>query len=74
MTARKLAPVPLTQAIDVAETRWAASELTSLIERLGEHTVPGIVLRQAQQELASLIRGTDEEKTIVGPLRLRRAA
>jgi len=61
-------------AIDSNEIRWAASELAGLVERLGSDSVAGLVIRQAQQELQSLVREQHDDAKVVGPLRLRRAA
>ena len=64
-------------AIDSNEVRWAVDELAGLIAQVGSDSVAGLVLRQAQQELRSLVRGasaSNEAATVVGPLRVRRAA
>jgi hypothetical protein len=63
-------PFP-TPTIDPAEARLAADELAALIQRVGPDSVPGLILRQAQQELQSLLRGSPE---VVGPVRVRVAA
>jgi hypothetical protein len=58
--------------IDTAEARWAAEQLGSLIARLGDDSVAGIILAQARQELTSLIPNAGAE--VIGPLRIRLAA
>jgi hypothetical protein len=58
--------------IDTAEARWAAEQLGLLIERVGGDSVTGIILRQARQELTSLIPNAGAE--VIGPLRIRLAA
>ncbi len=61
--------------IDAAEARWAADELAGLLRRIGPDSVVGLVLRQAQQELRSLVGSADaEDRTVLGPFRLHRAA
>ena len=62
-------PFP-TPTIDPAEARLAVDELAGLIQRVGPGSVPGLILRQAQQELQSLLRGAE----VVGPVRVRVAA
>ncbi|OWK47412.1 hypothetical protein [Fimbriiglobus ruber] len=61
-------------AVDVSEARWAVDELAGLIQQVGECSVSGLVLRQAQQELRSLIRSTETTGKVVGPLRIHVAA
>lgn len=59
--------------IDPAEARWAADALAALIARAGPESVVGLVLKQTQQELRSLVR-SDEPARVVGPVRVRVAA
>jgi hypothetical protein len=63
---------PTSPTIDTAEARWAADQLGALIARVGDDSVAGLILRQARQELASLLQSTGGE--VIGPLRLRLAA
>jgi len=57
------------------DCRWALAELADLIDRAGPDTIAGMVLRQAQQELRSvLVEAAAPAARVVGPLRLRRAA
>lgn len=59
--------------IDAAEARWAADELAALLARIGPDSVAGLVLRQAERELRSLV--PDARPTeVVGPIRIRMAA
>jgi len=63
--------------IDSNEVRWAVDELEGLIAQVGTDSVAALVLRQAQQELQSLVRsvGASNDATkVVGPLRVRRVA
>ncbi|MFO0849356.1 MAG: hypothetical protein U0871_12500 [Gemmataceae bacterium] len=60
-------------SIDPAEARWAADELAALIRQAGPESVVGLVLKQAQRELRSLV-GAAEPAQLVGPVRLRVAA
>lgn len=61
--------------IDVGEARWAADQLLALIEQVGEESITGSVLQQAQRELNSLVRSADPQgTTVLGPIRLRQAA
>lgn len=64
--------VPAGPTIDAAEARWASEQLAVLITRVGEDSVTGLILRQARQELASLVHSATGE--VVGPLRVRLAA
>lgn len=59
--------------IDAAEARWAADELAGLIARVGRDSVAALVLRQAEQELRSILPDP-EPGEVVGPLRIRVAA
>lgn len=63
---------PAAAPIDAAEARWASEQLGALIARVGDDSVAGLILRQARQELASLVRSAGGE--VVGPLRVRVAA
>ena len=63
---------PTSPTIDAAEARWAADQLGALIARVGDDSVAGLILRQARQELASLLQSADGE--VIGPLRIRLAA
>ena len=65
-------PFPAAPTIDAAEARWASEELRLLIARVGDDSVTGLILRQARQELASLVQSAGSE--VVGPLRVRVAA
>ena len=59
--------------IDAAEARWAADELAGLIARVGPDSVAGLVLRQAERELRSLVPDPRPGE-VVGPFRVRVAA
>ena len=59
--------VPEVPAIDASEARWAAAELTVMIEKLGPDSPVAMVLRQARRELASL---APPPATVVGPFRV----
>ena len=59
--------------IDVAEARWAADELAGLLARVGPDSVAGLVLRQAERELRSLVPNARPAE-VVGPIRIRMAA
>jgi hypothetical protein len=64
----------LAPALDAAEARWAADELTGLIARVGSDSVAGMILTHAQQELRSVVRSASARPEVVGPLRIHRAA
>jgi len=66
------ATLPASPTIDAAEARWASEQLGALIARMGDDSVTGLILRQARQELASLVQSAGGE--VVGPLRVRLAA
>ena len=54
---------------------WALAELDDLIGRADAEGVAGMILRQAQRELRSVLVGaTTPAARVVGPLRIRRAA
>ncbi len=72
VTAPTTLPLP-SPTIDAAEARWAADELAGLIARVGPDSVAGLVLRNAERELRSLVPG-GEPAEVVGPLRFRVAA
>jgi hypothetical protein len=59
--------------IDPAQARWAADELAALIQRAGPESVVGLVLKQTQRELRSLVNGAEAGR-VVGPTRVRVAA
>jgi hypothetical protein len=59
--------------IDAAEARWAADELAGLIARVGRDSIAGLVLRQAEQELRSILPDARPGE-VVGPIRVRVAA
>lgn len=59
--------------IDVAEARWAADELAALLARVSPDSVAGLVLRQAERELRSLVPDAQSGE-VLGPLRIRMAA
>jgi hypothetical protein len=65
-------PFPAAPTIDAAEARWASDQLGALIANVGDDSVAGLILRQARQELASLVQSAGGE--VVGPLRVRVAA
>ena len=65
-------PFPAAPTIDTAEARWASEQLAALIARVGDDSGAGLILRQARQELASLVQSAAGE--VVGPLRVRAAA
>ena len=46
-------------AIDAAEARWVASELTAILNRLEIDSPAGLILRQARRELQSLIHSAE---------------
>jgi hypothetical protein len=62
--------------IDAAEARRAADELAGLIARVGPDSVAGLVLRNAERELRSLIPdgAAAAAGEVVGPFRVRAAA
>ncbi len=72
VTAPTTLPLP-SPTIDAAEARWAADELAGLIARVGPDSVAGLVLRNAERELRSLVPAA-EPAEVVGPLRIRVAA
>jgi hypothetical protein len=57
---------------EAAACRWASAELADLIDRAGPDSLAGMVLRQAQRELASVAR--QAAPRVVGPLKIHRAA
>ena len=59
---------PEAPTIDVSEARWAAEELSALIEKLGPDSTVGMVLRQARREVGSLVRNAPA--VVVGPFRV----
>lgn len=62
---------------DSNDARRASEEIASLIHRIGANSITGMVLRQTQQELQSLIRSIESDGksgTVVGPLRISVAA
>ena len=62
---------------DSTDARRAADEIANLIRRIGANSITGMVLRQTQQELQSLIRSIESDGksgTVVGPLRISVAA
>ena len=57
------------------DCRWALAELADLIDRAGPDSIAGMILRQAQQELRSvLVESAAPGVRVVGPLRISRAA
>ena len=60
-------PMP---TVETAPVRAAAAGLADLIQRVGPDTVAGLILAQAQRELASLSRA-GAAGTVTGPHRLR---
>lgn len=66
-------PFPAAPSIDTPEARWAAGELAGLIRRVSPDSVAGMILRQAQRELESLVRSgaADAPATVAGPFRVR---
>jgi len=60
--------VPEAPTIDASEARWAADELTALIRKLGPDSPVSLVLRQARQELFSLVQSSGP--AVVGPFRI----
>ena len=57
------------------DCRWAFAELADLIDRAGPDSIAGMILRQAQQELRSvLVESAAPGVRVVGPLRISRAA
>ena len=72
--AARLAAYSLT-ADDNTEAGWAASEVGVLIRQVGETTIAGMILRQAQRELMSLSAPSEQPAArVVGPFRLPKAA
>jgi hypothetical protein len=65
---------PASPAIDATQTRWAAEQLADLIRHVGTDSVTGLILRQAQHELQSLIPRAGAAAEVVGPVRLRAVA
>ena len=65
-------PLP-SPTIDAAEARWAADELAALLARVAPGSVAGLVLRQAERELRSLVPDAPPGE-VVGPIRIRVAA
>ena len=63
---------PAAPTIDTAEARWASEQLGALIARVGDDSITGLILRQARQELVSLVPSAGGE--VVGPFRIRAAA
>ncbi len=63
-------PMPTTEAGPI---RTAAAGLADLIHTVGPDTVAGLILTQAQRELASLSRAP-AAGTVTGPYRLRAVA
>ena len=66
-------PFPNAPTIDATEARWAAGELAGLIRRVSPDSVAGLILRQAHQELESMVR-SGEPARVVGPVRVRAVA
>jgi hypothetical protein len=66
--------LPIAPSIDTAEARWAADELSGLLNRVDDDSVAAMILRQAQRELYSLVPGGQPAAEVVGPFRLRIAA
>ena len=60
--------VPEAPTIDVSEARWASDELAALIRKLGPDSPVSLVLRQARQELSSLMQSSGP--AVVGPFRI----
>ena len=60
--------VPEAPTIDVSEARWASDELAALIRKLGPDSPVSLVLRQARQELSSLVQSPGA--AVVGPFRI----
>lgn len=62
--------------VDQDQARWAAWELSHLIARVGEESVAGMVLRNARQELSSLVGDmpTSTRTQDESPVRIRTAA
>jgi len=60
--------VPEIPTIDVSEARWASDELAALIRKLGPDSPVSLVLRQARQELSSLMQSSGP--AVVGPFRI----
>ena len=60
--------VPEAPTIDVSEARWASDELAALIRKLGPDSPVSLVLRQARQELSSLVQSPGP--AVVGPFRI----
>ena len=53
-------PVALSgPSIDAAEARWAASEISALLNQLELDSPTGLILRQARRELQSLIHSAE---------------
>lgn len=69
-------PFPSAPMIDATEARWAASEIANLIRCVSAESVAGLILRQAQQELESLVRSgvAGTPSTVTGPFRVRSVA
>ena len=60
--------VPEAPTIDASEARWASDELAALIRKLGPDSPVSLVLRQARQELSSLMQSSGP--AVVGPFRI----
>lgn len=59
-------------AINATETRWVAEELAILQRQVAPDSPAALVLRQARQELDSLVRSAESE--VIGPFRVNAAA
>jgi hypothetical protein len=54
------------------DSHFALQELAGLIDRVGQESLPGMILRQAQNELLSVLLASENEPVeVVGPLRFR---
>ncbi len=63
-------PMP---SVESSQLRTAAAGLSDLIQRVGPDTVAGLILTQAQRELASINRSAPAG-TVSGPHRLKAVA
>jgi hypothetical protein len=61
-----------TPNLNVVELRWAAEEVSLLLQQVDPSSAVAAVLRQSVGELASLKKSA--ESMVLGPIRMRRAA
>jgi hypothetical protein len=76
----RVRPIPsqssVPPVINEIEARWAAEAVASLARQLDSDSVVALVLKQAHQELTSLLASTalPAPRDVIGPVRVRVAA